>query len=548
MFTRVGNTEPLINLLSYILKKPVVDIHMFSDSVCSKCYKKFEVVERQFCKLVDMCRDTRSNFNKALKIYMKLNPSEVIDHKVDDCLITVNDADLKVQENGIVARALSLASMKKVLKKNELKPARKFKCQVCGKGFQAYSHRVEHMLVHIKEKSFKCDMCGYLTSTKSNLAKHKQQHTDECICNICSKKLCNKFSLKEHMKIHNCDKKHQCEYCEKTFLRHRDKRVHQKIHLAEDYESHQCKVCQKCFVLKSRLDRHMLIHQKEKQFVCSVCEKKFVRKDDLKCHKRIHTGERPYLCKECGRAFRYISNCRNHMKIHMKDAKPALYDCKYCIISFTSESKYNRHLRTRNHKKRLSETPCDNTHHVHCDGCKMSFTMTDYALHKTICLEKVQSDETVEEHLVCSVCCATFDSVDQLSAHTLASHVEKTTLSQTTDTGIIISTVSSDDFVSLTPLEQLTVTKESVNMMVPVGGVDSSSSLHIPFVQHSSSPSATTNLLSNNNIISESTNSSAVLPIQMANKASSVIPTSSEGGPVLTEMPAGTDITVYVVT
>lgn len=546
-FTRVNNAEPLINLLSYILKKPVVDIHMNSDVVCCKCYKKFETIERLFCKCVELCRDTIQNFSKAQKLFMKTNPSEVLDPSIDDCLVVVNGVDLKVNENGIIARALSVAPMKKVIKKNEFKPERKFKCQVCGKTFQAYSHRVEHMLIHIKEKSFKCDVCDYHTSTKSNLVKHKQQHTKECICSICSKKLCSKFSLKEHMKIHNCDKTHQCGYCEKTFLRRRDKRIHEKIHSVVGFEL-QCKACPKSFALKSRLERHMLIHQKEKQFVCPICNKKFVRKDDLKCHGRIHTGEKPYACKECGKQFRYLSNCRNHMKIHMKELNIPLYNCRPCNISFSSESKYNNHLKTRNHKKKLSEPGCNNIEHVYCDGCKMSFSLTDYALHKTVCIDSIQREETIDDHLRCSVCCVTFDSVDQLSAHTLTSHVEQDILTQNTDTGIIISSVDvRDDIVSAAPLERLTVTEEGVNVMVPVDA-DDSSSLQIPFMQRSASATAAAFLPDTNPVAAAST-SSTILPVHLESKASSMVPSDEEDGTVLREMTGDSgNISVYVVT
>ncbi|XP_042208993.1 zinc finger protein 485-like isoform X1 [Homarus americanus] len=531
-FTRVGNAEPLINLLGYILKRSVADIDLFSDVVCSKCFKKFETIEKLLCKFVDVCRDTIQNFNKAVKVFLKSIPSQVIEDEDGQCLLVLNGVDLKTNENGIVARALSLASMRKVDKRNESKPERKFKCPVCDKAFRAYSHRVEHMLIHTKDKSFKCDICGFLTSTKSNLVKHRQQHTEECICTICNKKLCNKFSLKDHMKIHNNDKPHHCEYCQKTFLRERDKRIHEKIHMAESPGLHQCKVCKKCFAIKSRLARHMLIHQKEKQFVCQVCNKKFVRKDDLKCHERVHTGEKPYSCKECGKVFRYISNCRNHMRIHMKDT--SVYKCKHCNLSFPTEGKYSSHLKTRNHKKKLSEPVCDPSEHVYCDGYKLSFNLTDDTLHKTLSVEKKQKQGTVEEHLYCSMCCLTFENVEQFSEHTINSHVEGNTLSENTDTGIIISSVdvgSDTDIVSLTPLERLTVTGEGVNMMVSMH--TDSTSLQIPLVQQSVS---TTTLLPANTIIDDSHTSSTILPLNLESKATSILSRSGVPSTALTEI------------
>ncbi|XP_045614649.1 zinc finger protein 3 homolog isoform X2 [Procambarus clarkii] len=516
-FTRIGNAEPLLNLLGYILKKSVADIHLYSDVVCAKCFKKFESIEKQLCKFVDVCRDTIQSFNKALKIFMKSKLSQVIEDEDGKCLLVLNSVDLATNENGIIAKALSLATMRKVSKRNESKPERKHTCPVCSKTFRAYSHRVEHMLIHTKDKSFKCNICGFLTSTKSNLAKHRQQHTEECVCNVCNKKLCNKFSLKEHMRIHNNDKSHQCEHCKKMFLRDRDKKIHEKIHMAESPGLHQCKVCKKCFVIKSRLIRHMLIHQKEKQFVCQVCSKKFVRKDDLKCHERVHTGEKPYSCKECGKVFRYISNCRNHMRIHMKDSN--IYKCRPCNISFPTEGKYNNHLKTRNHRKKLSDPLYDNAEHVYCDGRKTPFTLADNSLHKTICIK--QKPGTTEEPMYCNVCCLTFDSVDQLSEHTLHSHVKESALSQNAETGIIISSVdvgSDTNIVSLTPLEQLTVTGEGVNMIVTMN--TDPTSLQIPLVH--GSPSTNASLLPADALKDGSHTASTILPLNVDNKATNI--------------------------
>ncbi|XP_071522053.1 uncharacterized protein [Panulirus ornatus] len=523
-FTRVGNSEPLVNLLSFILKKSVVDIDLHSNMVCSKCFKRFESIEKLLCKLIDVCRDTIQNFNKALRLFMKASHAQETVPEDDECLLVVNGLDLKSNESGIFSRALSQAAMKKVDKRKKSEPERKYKCQVCGKAFRAYSHRVEHMLIHTKDKSHKCDVCGFLTSTKSNLAKHKQQHTVECVCSICNKKLCNKFSLKEHMKIHSNNKIHQCEYCEKTFLRYRDKWIHENIHIAEGPELHQCNVCQKCFIVKSRLVRHMLIHQKEKQFVCQVCNKKFVRKDDLKCHERVHTGEKPYSCKECGRVFRYISNCRNHMRIHMKDSH--IYKCKYCNISFPTESKYSNHLKTRNHKKKLSGSVGDTSEQLNCNGNKVSFT--------PVCAEKKYKQGTTEL-LYCSACCLTFENADHLSEHTLNCHEVGSALSQNTETPVIISGVdvgSDTDIVSLTPLERLTVTGEGVNMMVAMDA--DSSSLQIPLIQRS--PPPTTSSLLPANIIIDESNTSSALPLNMENKATSIISRSEVSSTVLTEI------------
>lgn len=46
----------------------------------------------------------------------------------------------------------------------------------------------------------------------------------------------------------------------------------------------KCETCQKTFKKLSLLQRHMVVHTKEKQFSCPVCNKMFVQKASLSVH------------------------------------------------------------------------------------------------------------------------------------------------------------------------------------------------------------------------------------------------------------------------
>nr|XP_027228247.1 oocyte zinc finger protein XlCOF6-like [Penaeus vannamei] len=524
-FARIGingdDTEPLISVLSSILNKAVVDIPLHTEVVCTKCFKKFEAILKLQNKLVEICRDVIHSFNKAVTKFVK-----TVSLKTEDsfAIPIIGDINAEKRECGIVGKALSLANTKKSEKKQDTKNERKYKCKVCDKSFIAYSHRVEHMLTHTKEKEFKCEICGIHMSTRSNLTRHKQQHTKECICSICNRKLCSKTSLKDHMKIHNNDKPHHCQYCGKSFTRFQHRRVHEKLHKVEELGAFQCNVCEKRFVVRSRLARHMLIHNKEKQFVCQLCNKRFARKDDLKNHERSHTGERPYICKECGKTFRYISNCRHHMKIHMKESNG--HRCTHCNMSFPSEAKYEYHLKTRNHKKKVSESEFGSTDYMHCNTCNTTFISTDFMKHKATCSVKTLKQETSEEQLYCRICCLTFDHLEKLTEHSLhAHHMEGNALSQVNDTGIIISPVDGgEELVSLTPL---TVT-EGVNMVVAVD--PSNRTLEIPVVQ---AESGATSLLPTSTLISET---STVLTECLGNGTTNLVSNAGVTSGELTEI------------
>ncbi len=58
--------------------------------------------------------------------------------------------------------------------------SRKYKCDLCGKGFAVKSALTTHITaVHKEEKTHKCEICGKSFADSSNLSKHKQIHYRE---------------------------------------------------------------------------------------------------------------------------------------------------------------------------------------------------------------------------------------------------------------------------------------------------------------------------------------------------------------------------------
>ncbi|MPC51348.1 Zinc finger and SCAN domain-containing protein 2 [Portunus trituberculatus] len=441
VYSRVDNAEPLLSLLGHTLRRPVGDLALHSDVVCDRCHTHFRLMHRLMARLARLARQTTLGFNRTARWVARQQKQqqqqqeqeqeqEQEEEQDEKCLLVVEGSVVDGSAGGIVGRALAMAGSagaRQARPRGSSNAERKFECPVCSKKFVAYSHRVEHMLVHTGERAFHCSDCGFQASTKSNLARHRQRHSQESRCHLCDKTLANKFSLKEHLRIHGTERPHRCSQCGKAFLRRRELRVHERGHGVGEAPHHQCPECHKTFALRSRLARHALVHRQDKQFVCSICKKEFCRKDDLKCHERVHTGEKPYSCHHCGRTFRYASNCRSHMRVHQRRG----LTCHLCNMTFPTQGKYATHLKSRNHRRR----------------CEAEV--------------EAEVDKGVPE-MSCGVCSTTFESLDQLSAHTLASHITTPMLPDATaaDASIIISGMDGERVVSFSQLEGVSVVVE----------------------------------------------------------------------------------------
>ncbi|XP_067001516.2 zinc finger protein OZF [Anabrus simplex] len=348
-----------------ILARDLCNIDLHSELICHCCFNllveyetieiKLQLLRSKFvCKFDETANVYRNSFTESCKTSIADkkcngdNPNSA-NGKFKNVFI-INEEGKLVDENGkerlkpfhvVNGSENDSTKVKKTMKDSASKNKKRYVCSLCGKGFRAFSHRVEHMLIHLGEKPWPCEDCKKTFRTKSALKVHSMKHSGErpFTCQQCGKSYVDKCYFEEHCRVHSGERPFMCLFCRRHFARKKDLVIHIKTHTGD--KPYACSVCSKAFAVKSRLDRHARIHSGEKPHSCEYCGKSFARKDDYKVHIRQHTGERPFDCSFCNKTFTNQSNCLAHIRTHTGIKS---YCCNICNQGFSRRLKMEKHI------------------------------------------------------------------------------------------------------------------------------------------------------------------------------------------------------------
>lgn len=84
----------------------------------------------------------------------------------------------------------------------------------------------------------------------------------------------------------------------------------------------------------------MAIHTNERRHECEFCERRFVRADHMLAHVKTHEGVLPYQCTVCRQRFASAKAKQEHMRRHT-----GAYRCEMCLERFESFAELSEHRR-----------------------------------------------------------------------------------------------------------------------------------------------------------------------------------------------------------
>ncbi|KAF8362337.1 hypothetical protein PRIPAC_89260 [Pristionchus pacificus] len=149
---------------------------------------------------------------------------------------------VKAENESDVNEDLSIRSDSRIIQK----ASRKFQCELCSKILKTKETLKTHMRCHIDDekikKPFMCEQCGKRFTANSHLKKHRNTH----------------LSTEDPQKI-----TFECDKCDKKYHWKEALVRHKRSHLADDdpiKRKYQCKICGKRTTDKPGLRRHMFTH------------------------------------------------------------------------------------------------------------------------------------------------------------------------------------------------------------------------------------------------------------------------------------------------
>lgn len=121
------------------------------------------------------------------------------------------------------------------------------------------------------------------SGSETPLASNRKLAQHECV--FCSKRFRDRYHLARHLSVHSGETAPDCELCKTP------RNCCACVQHSPQYsliKQHKCDICNKMFRDKYHLNRHFLVHTKEKPYQCEVCQKLFSRKDKLTQHSLLH--------------------------------------------------------------------------------------------------------------------------------------------------------------------------------------------------------------------------------------------------------------------
>ncbi|KAG8437372.1 hypothetical protein GDO86_008172 [Hymenochirus boettgeri] len=209
---------------------------------------------------------------------------------------------------------------------------RPYRCRLCHYTSDNKGYIKQHLRVHRQRQPYQCPICEHIADNSSDLENHMINHckTRMYECKNCTESFYYKSQLRNHEREHrshtdnntlstSSDEPQICSNNE-------EEKESPSGNKSSNPKIYRCDVCSYTSSTYVGVRNHRRIHTCDKPYRCQVCNFATTNMNSLKCHMKRHPEEHQavqlveqYKCSLCGYVCSHPPSLKSHMWKHASD-------------------------------------------------------------------------------------------------------------------------------------------------------------------------------------------------------------------------------------
>ncbi|XP_025138948.1 zinc finger and BTB domain-containing protein 11 isoform X3 [Bubalus bubalis] len=175
-------------------------------------------------------------------------------------------------------------------------------------------------------------------------------------CGECGMVFQRRYALIKHILKHERARDYKCPLCKKQFQYSASLRAHLIRHTRKDAPTSSSSSSASNEAPGSTSEKG----RTKREFICSICGRTLPKLYSLRIHMLKHTGVKPHACQVCGKTFIYKHGLKLHQSLHQSQKQ---FQCELCVKSFVTKRSLQEHMSIHTGESKYLCSVCGKSFH-----------------------------------------------------------------------------------------------------------------------------------------------------------------------------------------
>ncbi|XP_065769687.1 zinc finger and BTB domain-containing protein 11 isoform X2 [Muntiacus reevesi] len=175
-------------------------------------------------------------------------------------------------------------------------------------------------------------------------------------CGECGMVFQRRYALIKHILKHERARDYKCPLCKKQFQYSASLRAHLIRHTRKDAPTSSASHSASNEASGSSSEKG----RTKREFICSICGRTLPKLYSLRIHMLKHTGVKPHACQVCGKTFIYKHGLKLHQSLHQSQKQ---FQCELCVKSFVTKRSLQEHMSIHTGESKYLCSVCGKSFH-----------------------------------------------------------------------------------------------------------------------------------------------------------------------------------------